>query len=62
MTQRGHYYTETLSCFCEVKGKGVSLLRGSVMHRIPHKFAAVKVCFMATSTVFLSAEIRQHTQ
>lgn len=45
MTQRGHCYAEMLSCSCKVKGKGVSLLQGSVTHRIHPKIAAVSVFY-----------------
>lgn len=45
MTQRDSCYTGMFSCFCRVKGKGASLLWGSVMHRIPHELAAVKSAF-----------------
>ena len=51
------------TCFLAfAKSREKEFLCEAVMHRIPHKLTAVKVCFMATSTVFLSVEIRQHTE
>lgn len=47
MTQRDSCYTGMFSFFCQVKGKGASLLWGSAMHQIPHELAAIKNAFYA---------------